>query len=168
MSLIITNIIIILIILFIIATTIISIYHLKTTIKKVKTQISFRESMDLVELPIITFYNDKTKLNFLLDTGCNNSCINSSVLPYLNYISYDGNSSLTDFAGNKYEKTFCEMVITRKDKSFTGIFGVVDLDAAFKDVKDQSGVQLHGILGNDFFTKYKYVLDFVELIAYNK
>ena len=70
---------------------------------------------------------------------------------------------------NKYcEKTFCEMVITRKDKSFTGIFGIVNLDTAFKDVKDQSGVQLHGILGNDFFTKYKYVLDFVELIAYNK
>ena len=168
MSLIITNIIIILIILFIIATTIISIYHLKTTIKKVKTQISFRESMDLVELPIITFYNGKTKLNFLLDTGCNNSCINSSVLPYLNYIPYDGNSSLTDFAGNKYEKTFCEITITRKEQSFTGVFGIVDLDAAFKDVKDQSGVQLHGILGNDFFTKYKYVLDFVELIAYNK
>ena len=41
---------------------------------------SFKESMDLVELPIITFYNNGKKLNFLLDTGANNSIINLSLI----------------------------------------------------------------------------------------
>lgn len=46
---------------------------------------SFKESMDLVELPIITFYNNGKKLNFLLDTGANNSIINKSVIKDLDY-----------------------------------------------------------------------------------
>ena len=52
-------------------------YHKKND----TTTISFKEAMDLVELPIITFYNCNTKLNFLLDTGSNNSHINKKMLP---------------------------------------------------------------------------------------
>ena len=39
-------------------------------------KISFRESMDLVQLPIVTFMNNGKKLNFLLDTGASYSSIN--------------------------------------------------------------------------------------------
>ena len=38
---------------------------------------SFKEAMDLVELPVVTFYNGDKKLNFLLDTGSNMCVINS-------------------------------------------------------------------------------------------
>ena len=38
-------------------------------IKKKNSEISFREAMDLAELPVITFYNGDRKINFLLDTG---------------------------------------------------------------------------------------------------
>ena len=35
-------------------------------------------------------------------------------------------------------------------------------------VKAESGVNMVGIIGNEFFRKYKYVLDFDELVAYSK
>nr|HPQ79972.1 hypothetical protein [Candidatus Dojkabacteria bacterium] len=36
-------------------------------------KLSFRESVDLTGNPIIVFYNNGRKLNFLLDTGANTS-----------------------------------------------------------------------------------------------
>ena len=39
---------------------------------------------------------------------------------------------------------------------------------AFGNIKKETGVTIHGILGSDFFTRYKYVLDFDKLIFYKK
>ena len=71
--------------------------------------------------------------------------------------------------GNKAVNTgFCEMTITYKGQEFIGDFCIHDLDDAFAIVKEESGVQIHGILGSLFFQKYKYVFDFESLIAYSK
>ena len=60
------------------------------------------------------------------------------------------------------------MSVTYKNQVFEEEFGIADLDEAFSVVKQESGVQIHGILGSKFFERYKYVLDFKELIAYIK
>ena len=52
-------------------------------INKRKTGISFKESIDLTELPVITMYNGGQKLNFLLDTGSNISHLNSGAVRLL-------------------------------------------------------------------------------------
>ena len=44
-----------------------------------KESMSFREAIDLVGLPIVTFYQGDRKYNFLLDTGANLSVINLSI-----------------------------------------------------------------------------------------
>ena len=60
------------------------IYVLYTTIREIvvknRSKISFMESMNLTDLPVITFTNNDTKLNFLLDTGSDSSYINNSIL----------------------------------------------------------------------------------------
>lgn len=130
---------------------------------------SFKEAMDLVELPIVTFTNNGKKLNFLLDTGSNISQINSSVLPYLKYkIVEDKNSAIIGIEGNKIDTQFCEMAVTYKEQDFINEFCIHDLTDAFAIIKEESGVQVHGILGSLFFQKYKYILDFKTLIAYYK
>lgn len=131
---------------------------------------SFKEAMDLVELPVVTFYNGDKKLNFLLDTGSNISQINSSILPLLDYKEIEGKDmNVVGIEGNKAVNTgFCEMTITYKGQEFIGDFCIHDLDDAFAIVKEESGVQIHGILGSLFFQKYKYVFDFESLIAYSK
>lgn len=136
--------------------------------KKNDSKISFRESMDLTELPVVTFYNKDTKLNFLLDTGSNNSHINSSVLSTLEYKNIDRKTETIGFNGNKSDNNFCKMTISYKNQKFEEEFGITDLEEAFSVVKKESGVQIHGILGSKFFEKYRYVLDFNELIAYIK
>ncbi len=136
--------------------------------KKNNSKISFKEAMDLVELPVVTFYNGDKKLNFLLDTGSNVSYINSSIIPLLDHEKTDKEMNTIGIEGNKVSNQFCKMSVTYKNQVFEEEFSIADLDEAFSVVKQESGVQIHGILGSKFFERYKYVLDFKELIAYIK
>ena len=136
--------------------------------KRNNSKISFKEAMDLVELPVITLYNGDTKLNFLLDTGSNASYINSSIIPLLVHEKTDKEMDTIGIEGNKVSNQFCKMSVTYKNQVFEEEFSIADLDEAFGVVKQESGVQIHGILGSKFFERYKYVLDFKELIAYIK
>lgn len=135
-------------------------------IKKKNSEISFREAMDLVELPVITFYNGDRKINFLLDTGSNISYLNKSVVSSLVVESTGEESNIIGIEGNKVNCKICKMIIRRKNQEFKEEFSIADLDKAFRIVREESGVQIHGILGSRFFEKYKYVLDFKDYIAY--
>ena len=136
--------------------------------KKNKSKISFKEAMDLVELPIITFNNKDHKLNFLLDTGSNVSYINKSILTSLDYQMLDKEMPAFGMEGNKINSPFCSMNVSYREQTFNEEFSISDLDNAFNIIKKEDGVQLHGILGSKFFEKYRYVLDFKDLIAYIK
>lgn len=135
-------------------------------IKKKNSEISFREAMDLAELPVITFYNGDRKINFLLDTGSNISYLNKSIASSLVVESTGEESNIIGIEGNKVNCKICKMIIKRKNQEFEEEFSIADLDKAFRIVKEESGVQIHGILGSRFFEKYKYVLDFKDYIAY--
>ena len=136
--------------------------------KRNNSKISFKEAMDLVELPVVTFYNGDTKLNFLLDTGSNVSYINSSIIPLLVHEKTDKEMNTIGIEGNKVSNQFCKMSVTYKNQVFEEECSIADLAEAFGVVKQESGVQIHGILGSKFFERYKYVIDFKELIAYIK
>ena len=136
--------------------------------KRNNSKISFKEAMDLVELPVVTFYNGDTKSNFLLDTRSNVSYINSSIIPLLVHEKTDKEMNTIGIEGNKVSNQFCKMSVTYKNQVFEEEFSIADLDEAFGVVKQESGVQIHGILGSKFFERYKYVLDFKELTAYIK
>lgn len=135
-------------------------------VRKKSSEISFREAMDLAELPVITFYNSDKKINFLLDTGSNISYLNESIVSSLVTESTGEESNIIGIEGNKVNCKICKMIIRRKNQEFEEEFSIADLDKAFSIVKKESGVQIHGILGSRFFEKYKYVLDFKDYIAY--
>lgn len=135
-------------------------------VRKKSSEISFREAMDLAELPVITFYNGDKKINFLLDTGSNISYLNESIVSSLVTESTGEETNIIGIEGNKVNCKICKMIIRRKNQEFEEEFSIADLDKAFSIVKKESGVQIHGILGSRFFEKYKYVLDFKDYIAY--
>lgn len=135
-------------------------------IKKNTTAISFKEGLDLTELPIATFNCGNKKLHFLLDTGSNISYINQDVLTEIEY-SITGNcSKVVGMEGNAAEINHYLIKIGYKDNIFEEEFGAANLTNAFQAINKESGVELHGILGSKFFEKYKYILDFKELTAY--
>lgn len=136
--------------------------------QKKRENMSFREAMDLVELPVVTFYNKDTKLNFLLDTGSDLSYINKSILPSLKYKEVNESRNIISVGGNSQTLGCCDMTVTYRNQKFIDRFYISDLDEAFGTIKTETGVQIHGILGSKFFAKYKYILDFESLVAYSK
>lgn len=136
--------------------------------KKYNSAISFREALDLTGLPVITFHQGKERFNFLLDTGATNSVINEQFLPNIKHDIIDGvTCEVYGIEGNVQVAKFASIEFTR-DNLYVGNFQIVDMSAAFDAVKAETGVSIVGILGNDFFQKYKYVLDYNTMIAYPK
>jgi len=133
---------------------------------KEQTKISFKEGLDLTELPIVTFYQDNKKLHFLLDTGSNISYINEDVLKDIEAEDLNASSNTFGVEGSGIETHHYMIEIGYKDQKFKEEFGAVNLSSAFGAIEKESGIKLHGIIGNRFFEKYKYILDFKELIAY--
>ena len=139
------------------------------TYEKKYNIISFKGGMDLAELPIITLYQDSKKYNFLLDTGSSCCMINESVLNTLKYQKNDKTFNVTGIEGIKVnECQTCDIKLYYDTKEYDANFIIKNMTDAFASIKNDTGVTLHGILGNDFFEKYKYVIDFKEYIAYCK
>lgn len=132
------------------------------------TTMSFRETMDLVGLPIVTFRNGDKKFNFLLDTGASDSVINSSVLPELECTILKDKTYMYGMEGNTVESDLVFITLYYKEKQYNDTFRAINMDAAFGQLKHDFGVNVHGILSSSFFERYKYVLDFKDLIAYSK
>ncbi len=137
--------------------------------KKLK-RLSFKESMDLLGMPVITFRCGNRKLNFLLDTGSNISHVIPSVVEGLNCETMkDGHYSVQGIAGSANVDKTCILELTYLDKAYPATMYVSEhLVEVFSDMKKSSGCNIHGLLGSDFFNNYKYVLDFNSLTAYAK
>lgn len=128
---------------------------------------SFRETMDLCELPIVTFMSNGKKLNFLLDTGASKSVIHSGALDGLTYKSLNKSGDLYGIDGKRQDASFISMSIGYKGKDYSEEFQSIDMSIPFSNLKSDFGVNLHGILSSTFFQKYRYVLNFDELVAYS-
>lgn len=124
----------------------------------------FKTSLELVGLPIIVFYQNGKKYNFLLDTGSNVSYINkSSSLVKSAPINKD---TFISANGGETDCEISNIVLNHGEKKYNHLVRVADLTSAFINIKESYGVTLSGIIGCDFMEAYKYCIDFKEMIAY--
>ena len=129
---------------------------------------SFQNSMDLAELPVVTFRQGDKKINFLLDTGSNNCVIDSNILKNIDYKMLNIETDILGIEGNAQKTGVCTIKMTYKGKEYEYPYVIQDMSAAFDSIKKETGVTVNGMLGSKFFNEFKYVLDFDELIAYSK
>lgn len=136
------------------------------------TQMSFRETLELTDLPIITFHHIKDgndiKLNFLLDTGANRSIIDNSMISSCDYEPVGSENSLCGLDGVDRVVYNVDIVLNYSGKPYEEVFQVSDMKAVFDKIKEDKGVTIHGILGNTFFNRYRYVIDFDKYVVYSK
>lgn len=143
--------------------------HFENKLLRERSKISIQSSMDLVQLPIITFYNENTKLNFVLDSGSTQSHISQESSKLLKGNFIDTEYSFNTASGSNNASIMVETILKYKEEEFNVELIINDgLDEAFQNIKEENGVQVHGILGSDFLKKYKYIMDFAELTVYHK
>lgn len=136
--------------------------------EKVSNTMSFREALALAELPVVTFYQGDKKLNLLLDTGANISIIDKEVASTINTKETPRVSKITGIGGSVKDVAIVDIVLQYKNNTFKDGFQVTDMSSTFSAIKNATGVTVHGIIGNKFMQKYKYILDFDKMIAYSK
>lgn len=118
-----------------------------------KIEVSFRKTLKAVGIPIVSFYQDKVKLNFILDTGATTSLINSTaltIIPEKEFVEgYDVVSGLDP--NIEYNTKKYIIPISIKNKVFNVKFRSLNLDATFGSIEAETGFIVHGLLGSDFF-----------------
>lgn len=143
--------------------------HFERAINREKSKISIKESIDLIQVPIVTFYEGDTKLNFILDTGSSHSHISEQAAGLLIGTPVETDYSYVTCTGSDNVSKEIDSVLTYKNKTFKATLYInKGLDDSFANMKKENKVQVHGILGSDFLKKYKYILDFADLTAYHK
>lgn len=138
--------------------------------KSNRKKISFKEAIDLTELPVVTFISKGRKLNFLLDTGANNSILNESVANKMELKCEEFDGVETNTAGGNINLNKVTNLIIKFDdnREYDECFLISNMDDAFNNIKAETGVMIHGILGSNFFTRNKYIIDFDSLALYVK
>lgn len=136
--------------------------------KKVSDIISIREALLLTGFPIITLRSNGKLLNFLLDTGANYSAIHKDIVNDTDFTISEQTGSCAGLTGSIENCAYVELHLSYKDTKMTTFSQVLDLSYVINTIKDNSGVTIHGILGNCFFQDYRYVLDFDKLAVYSK
>lgn len=136
--------------------------------KKKAKPISFKEAINLTELPVITFTNNKQKLNFIFDTGATKSLIDKTILPSLNYQKSEDKTITTGVGGASNILDNIIMDLKHGEQNFTETFQTMDLTHVVTTIKTETGVTVHGLLGNTFFQEYGYIIDYNDFIVYNK
>lgn len=132
-------------------------------------KISFKETFDLLNAPVISFMYGNRKLHFLLDTGSSLSHIKPCIVESLNISKKDVNGNIISANGVISSNSTCTIPLKYKEKEYTANFIITqEIEDSLELLKKEYNINIHGILGCDFFDKYNYVIDFKELIAYSK
>lgn len=130
--------------------------------------ISFREGICLTNLPICIFSQGQRSFTFLLDTGSDNSIIDSNILGEMNYRMLEEKGSVRGLDAIEHQTDVCELALDYKNSAYSSTYLVKDMKAPFESIKKETGVTLHGILGSNFFRMFRFVIDFDSLVAYSK
>lgn len=136
-----------------------------------KVGFSLKETMTDIGVPIVTLKNGEKEFNFILDTGSDISHIDSNIKDSLSDTEEIEGDNLTVTTANgsvESNNNWIRVPLNYKKQSFIEDFMPLDLHDSFEVLREDTGIQLHGILGGTFLRKYRYVLDYVDLVAYTK
>ena len=115
-------------------------------------------------LPIIPITIQCQNLCFLLDTGSNHNIIDKCVYDHFKDISEPvGEYAYFGIEGNQEQSMTVTMPFSFEGHSFNPVFSVVNLDNAFSKIHEESGIPIHGLLGNKFFIEHGWILDFDKM-----
>lgn len=121
-------------------------------------------SLSKVGLPLVVS-SSKPNLCFLVDTGSNLNILFSYVVESssVDYTPIERNQSIIGIEGTEHDAPQVEMALSFDSKQVVSTFSVLDATNAIRQIQNESGIQIHGILGIPFLTQHKWILDFKQL-----
>ena len=128
---------------------------------------SFLESFRLTKLPIICFENNGKTVNMILDSGSTDCLIDKNCLNQFEYEPSDEQGDVVGVQSISEVGNYVFVPLRYKKRVFDIECLAIDMSNTLKEFKETYGVTIHGVVGTNFFSKYKYILDFNEMVAYS-
>ncbi|MBQ8672785.1 MAG: hypothetical protein IJ511_01820 [Bacteroides sp.] len=117
-------------------------------------------------LPLIVTSGRLKNLCFLIDTGATNNILFTYVYEHFKdeFRVLEDKQKIMGIEGEYKEAPVIEATFNFEGIDYTSTFSVFNGSDAIRQVQEETGVQIHGILSTDFLVKNKWILDFDKLI----
>lgn len=119
-----------------------------------------------VGLPLLIVKAQAKHLCFLLDTGSNINVLDRRVAEFFQLSESPTRQKQFGIDGTLKTSAVVEMAFSLEEREYKANFSVMDLSSAFGKVEEESGIQIHGLLGCSFMEQQKWVLDFEKLCLF--
>lgn len=120
-----------------------------------------------VNMLVIDFKNNGNILHFIVDTGSLYSVINEGILPFIIHKPIDKTSTGFGIEGNVVDVSFTDIELENKGIIYKDSFEIMDLTTAFKNIKEEYGFDVAGLIGSEFLDKYDCIIDYKSGITVN-
>ena len=123
-----------------------------------------------IDLPLILIEFQGVNLCMLLDTGANNNYIDKRISNHFkeHIEKSEDESCVYGLEGKKVKNERIKLTFKFEEEFYTSFFDTLPENNGFKNIKEDDGVQIHGVLGSMFFVEHKWIIDFAELKIYSK
>ena len=119
-------------------------------------------------LPLILTSGKLSNICFLIDTGASHNVLFDYVYEHFkDEIILLGEKQKIMGIEGKYKETFLiEATLGFEGKDYTSTFSILEANDAVTKVYEETGLQIHGILGIPFLMDNGWILDFKNLTVY--
>ena len=119
-----------------------------------------------IGLPLLILKAQAKNLCFLLDTGSNINVLDRRVAEFFQLSGGTAKQRQFGIDGELQTTDIVELAFSLEKQEYKANFSVMDLSSAFGKVEEESGIQIHGLLGCSFMEQQKWILDFEKLCLY--
>lgn len=129
-------------------------------IRQKKTVHVFQEIRKKPDIPYITIDIQGVKLNMIVDTGCGISIISENALSGLEHQPSARLISLSAMTSDSLESRVVSIPINVNGRTINEDFAIYDKGSDIAGFGAMYGIEMHGILGNEFLEKVKGKIDY--------
>lgn len=118
--------------------------------------------LEKIGLPLIVTSGKLKNLCFLIDTGSTNNSLFSFVYEHFKdeFKLLDVTQKIMGIEGHYKENPIIEATFNFEGTDYTSTFAVLDATDAIRQMQEETGVQIHGVLGIQFLIENKWIIDF--------
>ena len=123
--------------------------------------------LEKIGLPLILTSGRKKNVCFLIDTGSTHNTLFSFVYEHFkdDFRIIEENQETMGLEGRFQESTTVEGTFNFEGTEYTSTFAVVTANDMITQLQEDTGVQLHGILGIHFLMENNWKIDFEKKVV---
>ncbi len=116
-------------------------------------------------LPLILTSGELKNICFLIDTGSTHNILFDFVYNHFKdeFNILNNTQLLMGIEGHYKETPIIEATFNFEGMDYTSTFSILEANEAISQVQDETGVQIHGVLGIKFLLENKWIVDFEKL-----